>query len=54
MRQIENFKAGIRGGHQSDIYGAQMRIMSQMLESDDRVRAVATYIASLEYREGDE
>ncbi len=51
VRQLENFKAGIRGGHQSDVYGAQMRIMSQMLESDERVRAVAAYIATLEYRE---
>ena len=50
VRQLENFKAGIRGGHQNDIYGAQMRIMSQMLESDDRVRAVAAYIASLNYQ----
>ena len=52
VRQLENFKAGIRGGHQNDIYGAQMRIMSQMLESDERVRAVAAYIATLEYRPG--
>ena len=50
VRQLENFKTGIRGGHQNDIYGAQMRIMSQMLESDERVRAVAAYIATLEYR----
>ncbi len=50
VRQLENFKAGIRGGHQNDIYGAQMRIMAQMLESDERVRAVAAYIATLEYR----
>ena len=54
VRQLENFKAGIRGGHQNDIYGAQMRIMSQMLESDERVRAVAAYIATLEYRPADE
>ena len=47
VRQLENFRAGIRGSHQSDIYGAQMRIMSQMLESDERVRAVAAYIATL-------
>ena len=49
VRQLENFRAGIRGTHQSDIYGAQMRIMSQMLESDERVRAVAAYIATLDY-----
>jgi cytochrome c oxidase subunit 2 len=51
VRQIENFKAGIRGSHQNDVYGAQMRIMAQMLESDERVRAVAAYIASLNYQE---
>ena len=48
VRQLENFKKGIRGSHQNDIYGAQMRIMSQMLESDERVRAVAAYIATLQ------
>ena len=50
VRQLENFRAGIRGTHQSDIYGAQMRIMSQMLESDERVRAVAAYIATLDHQ----
>lgn len=54
VRQLENFIAGIRGGHQNDIYGAQMRIMSQMLESDERIRAVAAYIASLDYKPGGE
>ena len=54
VRQLENFRAGIRGTHQSDIYGAQMRIMSQMLESDERVRAVAAYIATLEYEPGND
>lgn len=54
VRQLENFIAGIRGGHEADIYGAQMRIMSQMLESDERIRAVAAYIASLEYKPGGE
>ena len=54
VRQLENFIAGVRGGHQNDIYGAQMRIMSQMLESDERIRAVAAYISSLDYRPGTE
>lgn len=54
VRQLKNFIAGIRGSHQNDIYGAQMRIMSQMLESDERIRAVAAYIATLEYRPGTE
>ena len=50
VRQLENFRAGIRGAHQNDIYGAQMRIMSQMLETDERVRAVAAYVTTLEYQ----
>ena len=54
VRQLENFIAGIRGGHQNDVYGAQMRIMSQMLESDERIRAVAAYIATMEYKPGEE
>ena len=54
VRQLENFKAGIRGGHQNDIYGAQMRIMSQMLETDARISAVAAYIATMEYQPGEE
>ena len=54
VRQLQNFIAGIRGSHPNDIYGAQMRIMSQMLESDERIRAVAAYIASLEYKPGGE
>ncbi len=54
VRQLENFKAGVRGTHQSDIYGAQMRIMAQMLETDAQVRAVAAYIATIEYRPGSE
>jgi len=52
VRQLENFNAGVRGSHQNDIYGAQMRIMGQMLESDERIRAVAAYIATIEYRPG--
>lgn len=54
VRQLENFIAGIRGSHPKDIYGAQMRIMSQMLESDERIRAVAAYIATLDYKPGGE
>ena len=54
VRQLKNFIAGVRGGHENDIYGAQMRIMSQMLESDERIRAVAAYIASLDYKPGGE
>lgn len=54
VRQLENFKAGVRGAHQNDIYGAQMRIMAQMLQTDEQVRAVAAYIATIDYRPGGE
>ncbi len=54
VRQLENFKAGVRGSHQNDIYGAQMRIMAQLLQSDEQVRAVAAYIATIDYRPGGE
>ena len=54
VRQLENFREGIRGGHQNDIYGAQMRIMSQMLETDKRVLDVTAYIATMEYESVEE
>ncbi len=54
VRQLENFKAGIRGSHQNDIYGAQMRIMAQLLQTEDQVRDVAAYIATIDYRPGGE
>jgi len=54
IRQLENFKSGVRGSHQNDIYGAQMRIMGQMLQTDEQIRAVAAYIATIEYRPGGE
>jgi len=54
VRQLDNFKAGIRGSHQNDIYGAQMRIMAQMLQTDEQVRDVSAYIATIDYRPGGE
>ena len=54
VRQLENFKTGVRGSHQNDIYGAQMRIMAQLLQTDEQVRAVAAYIATIDYRPGGE
>ena len=46
-RQIENFKTGIRGTDPKDIYGAQMRPMAMILASDEQVRDVTVYIATL-------
>ncbi len=47
-RQLDNFKAGIRGTDPKDIYGAQMRPMAMILATDEQVRDVTAYIATLE------
>ena len=46
-RQLNNFKIGIRGVHNKDLYGQQMRPMSMTLANDDAVRNVSVYLASL-------
>lgn len=46
-RQINYFKAGVRGAHPQDIYGAQMRPMASTLATDAMVANVAAYIESL-------
>ena len=46
VRQLQNFKAGIRGSHTKDIYGSQMKPMAQMLATDEQVNDVAATIAS--------
>lgn len=46
-RQLNNFKAGIRGAHPKDTYGAQMRPMSMTLATEQAVRDVVAYILTL-------
>ncbi len=48
VRQLKNFQQGIRGSHPKDIYGAQMRPMSQLLATDEAVNDVAAYLSTLE------
>jgi cytochrome c oxidase subunit 2 len=43
-RQIQNFKSGIRGRHQADIYGQQMAAMSNLLADDAAINNVVAYI----------
>lgn len=43
-RQLKNFKAGIRGTHPKDVYGAQMRPMSMTLANDAAIANVVRYI----------
>lgn len=47
VRQLQNFKAGIRGAHKDDIYGSQMRPMAMTLADDNAVKNVASYIKTL-------
>ncbi len=47
LRQLQNFKAGVRGQHPDDIYGGQMRIMTTLLADDTAMRDVIAYMRSL-------
>lgn len=50
VRQLGNFKAGIRGSHPDDTFGAQMRAAAQVLPDDASIRDVVSYINSLQQR----
>jgi cytochrome c oxidase subunit 2 len=47
VRQLQNFKNGIRGANPKDTYGMQMAPMSQTLPTDQDMANVAAYIKSL-------
>ena len=46
--QLQNFKNGSRGSEPGDIYGAQMRASTQLLEDDEAIRDVVAYINTLQ------
>jgi len=48
LRQIKNFKEGIRGNHPRDIFGAQMVPMSMTLADEQAMKDVSAYINSLQ------
>ena len=48
VRQLNNFRSGIRGGHPQDIFGTQMQSMSQILRTDEQVNDIATYLNTLD------
>jgi cytochrome c oxidase subunit 2 len=48
LRQLKNFKDGIRGKHPQDTYGAQMQAMSNTLPDEAAMKNVIAYIISLE------
>lgn len=47
VRQLQNFKNGIRGNNPRDTYGMQMAPMAQTLTDDQAMQDVAAYIRSL-------
>lgn len=47
VTQLKNFRAGLRGAHQDDTYGAQMISMSRTLVGDAAILDVVSYINSL-------
>ena len=46
-RQLQNFKAGIRGSHLEDKYGEQMSFMSKQLYTEEAINDVVAYINTL-------
>lgn len=47
LRQLQNFKAGIRGTNPKDTYGMQMAPMAQTLANDAAMADVVAYIKTL-------
>lgn len=47
VRQLKNFKSGVRGTTPGDIYGMQMAPMAQVLANDQAIEDVAAYLTSL-------
>ena len=46
VRQLKNFKAGLRGAHPKDVYGIQMRPMALTLPNDEAINNVVSYIVT--------
>lgn len=44
--QLKNFRNGVRGGHERDVYGAQMGLISGMLTDDSVIGDILAYINS--------
>ena len=47
VRQLKNFKEGIRGGNPKDTFGAQMRPMAMTLPDEQAMEDVVAYILTL-------
>jgi cytochrome c oxidase subunit 2 len=47
VRQLDNYKKGLRGTHPKDTFGMQMKPMAGMLATDQAVNDVVAYINTL-------
>lgn len=47
VRQLQNFREGIRGSHPGDTYGAQMAMMAAGLRDDQAIADLVAYINTL-------
>jgi len=47
VRQLQNFKAEIRGRHPGDAYGHQMNLFADVLANDDAINDMIAYINTL-------
>jgi cytochrome c oxidase subunit 2 len=47
VRQLQNYKSGVRGNNPKDAFGAQMKPMAAMLANDQAINNVVVYIRSL-------
>jgi cytochrome c oxidase subunit 2 len=47
VRQLQNFRAGVRGANPADTYGLQMAPMAQVLPDAQAIEDVAAYLSSL-------
>lgn len=47
VRQLQDFKSGVRGSNPKDTYGAQMKSMAAMLANDQAINNVVAYIRTL-------
>src|SRR5690606_32329637 len=44
LRQLQNFRAGVRGAHPDDLYGMQMAMMAASLRDDQALQDLVAYI----------
>ncbi|TKB45119.1 c-type cytochrome [Thalassotalea mangrovi] len=47
-RQLQNYKAGIRGYHQDDKYGRQMKMMANTISNDKNLKDIVSFIQTLD------